>query len=103
MNLFVLVLLWMHDLQPSAPWLESYNETASAIVQVCEETKEPLLCSSRLVSLAWFESRFDPLAIGDQGKAHGLYQIHRSSVRGMDSVKQTRIALETIEGSKKKC
>lgn len=30
-----------------------------------------------LVKLAYCESRFDPLAIGDSGKSRGLFQIHK--------------------------
>lgn len=74
------VLAAMLQLQPSAPWLASYTETARGIAEGAEA--EPVFAGDvrRTIALdiavAWFESRFRPDAVGDHGAAHGLYQVH---------------------------
>lgn len=65
------VLASMISAQPSAPWRESYETTAAVLAQVA--TDAPLFggregarrTASWFVSVAWFESRFDPRAQGD--------------------------------------
>lgn len=68
-------------LEPAPPWKASYEETAKAIVDGAKQV--PLFDGPMAVertialdaSLAWFESRFNPNAIGDHGKSRGLYQV----------------------------
>ncbi len=65
------VLQLMLVVQPRAPWLETYPETAAAIAAASEE--EPLFSGKKgaektaalLVSVAWFEGAFRPDAEGD--------------------------------------
>lgn len=102
MSLYFLVLIWMSSLQPEAPWLESYPETAQAIADACDEEAEPLKCAAILVSLAWFESTFRPDATGDNGRAHGLYQSHHVK-RGASVEEQTREALRHVKQSFRQC
>jgi hypothetical protein len=76
------VLSLMVALQARAPWRETYEDTAKAIVDIVE-AEEPLFSGAQgreksaavLVALAWAESRFDPKAVGDHGRSVGLYQI----------------------------
>lgn len=75
------VLAAMMRLQPNAPWVATYSETAEAIAKASSE--DPLFAGDAgpkktaavLVALAYFESNFNPNAIGDQGKSFGLFQI----------------------------
>ena len=75
------ILIAMIALQPRAAWRESYAETAQAIADVAEES--PLFdgatgrakTAALLVSLARFESNFQPGAVGDHGKSRGLFQV----------------------------
>lgn len=68
-------------LQPQAPWKANYESTAVGILEGAKA--EPLFQGeSGLrrtvaldVALAWFESRFDPSAVGDNGRSRGLYQV----------------------------
>ena len=77
------ILSLMLLMQPRAPWIATYEATATAIAEVVE-TERPLFdgahgrekTAALLVSLAWFESTFRPDAVGDHGEAHGLYQVH---------------------------
>jgi hypothetical protein len=71
----------MYELQPSAPWVHSYAETADAIASA--SNSDPLFkdddgavkTASILIALALHESHFQPNAIGDHGKSFGLFQI----------------------------
>ena len=75
------IVATMQSLQPVAPWLDSYPDTAAALERAA--TADPLYKGSRgveqtvdvLLSLGWFESRFDPHASGDHGASIGLFQI----------------------------
>jgi hypothetical protein len=63
-------------------WEESYATTAEHITQASNAA--PLFVgvdgsrrtAATLLAWAFFESRFDPKAIGDNGSAFGLYQVH---------------------------
>jgi len=85
---FLMVLL-----QPKAPWKDTYELTAIAIGDASESN--PLFSGQNgivktaavLISLAWFESRFDPNALGDKGKSHGLFQ-----QQGMGDLSDPKVA-----------
>lgn len=103
------IISMMVLLQPSAPWKDSYESTAIAITQaVSQET--PLFdgihgrerTATLLVSLAWFESRFDTKALGDHGQAHGLYQQHDHGVLD-EPFMATIIAIQQIRISSRIC
>jgi hypothetical protein len=57
--------------QPAAPWRDTYEGTAEALALVAadsplfEGAEGPRRTASWFVSVAWFESRFDPHAKGD--------------------------------------
>lgn len=77
------VLGMMVSLQPvvGTPWAVTYGQTADAIVRAAEDA--PLFKGPDgiartvvlLVSVASFESRFDPSAKGDGGASLGLFQV----------------------------
>jgi membrane-bound lytic murein transglycosylase MltF len=82
------ILALMFALQPEAPWTDSYLETAQAIADVSERDSlfkgddGPRRTAALLVSLAWFESRYDQEAIGDHGRSCGIHQVQpRTSQR----------------------
>lgn len=87
------ILAAMLQLQPAAPWLATYHETARGIIEGAEA--EPVFAGDvrRTIALdiavAWFESRFQQDAVGDHGAAHGLYQVHAPLAA---TVKQQTIA-----------
>lgn len=102
------ILFLMLMLQPNAPWKDTYENTAKAIAEHSE--KNPLFDGEKgktktaalLVSLAWFESRFNQKAIGDKGKSFGLYQ-----QQGMGAIADaevaTRVAIQQIKTSFRIC
>lgn len=78
----------MLQLQPNSPWIDTYFDTAIAITEAAEQS--PLFrgddgakqTAAILVSLSWFESRFQPDAVGDNGSSCGAFQIQpRTSTR----------------------
>jgi hypothetical protein len=104
------VLSLMLILQPEAPWKTTYESTATTIVQ--KATATPIKGDSKggaytaviLVSLAWFESRFDPEAHNPKdpgGGSYGLYQASRVPIP--DVAAQTDQALGMIRQSFKAC
>jgi len=102
------ILSLMLILQPKAPWAETYNQTAQAISDASES--EPLFKGENgkektavlLISLAWFESRFDPNAIGDKGKSYGLYQ-QQGMGELSDPKVATMVAIQQIKISFRVC
>lgn len=109
------VFTLMLALQPNAPWLETYPATAAAIAEVAEEEpvfsgeKGPQHTASLLVSLSWFESRFNAKAVGDHGASIGLYQIneHNFTIPARialdDPYIATREAVRLIRISQREC
>lgn len=89
------ILTLMTALQPSAPWIDSYPATADGIAEAAEEQplfageEGPRRTAALLVSIGWFESRFDAGAVGDcdKGKpksfatcrSFGMFQVERSN------------------------
>lgn len=117
-------LLLMNFLQPNAPWKASYQATATAIVTTVAYS-EPLFIGINgrertvvfLISLAWFESRFNSVALGDchtkgdsqckpgedkLAKAFGLYQQHDHGIL-TDPAEATAVALQQIRISFRVC
>ena len=107
--MFAWILSLMIAMQPNAPWRDSYESTAQAIAKVVAE-EEPLFAGEMgrektaavLVSIAWFESTFDPHATGDHGRSHGLYQIQGKGELS-DPVDATRAALSLVRASFRVC
>jgi hypothetical protein len=103
MSAWILGLMLL--MQPRAPWLATYAITSASIAEVVE-AERPLFdgahgrerTAALLVSLAWFESTFQPDALGDKGKAHGLYQVHGHGELG-EPLEATRVALAMIRQS----
>lgn len=81
------VLSVMNKLQPSAPWIMSYGETAEAIAQAANadplfnEADGPKRTAAVLIALAFHESHFQPNVIGDSGHSFGLFQIQPPTAR----------------------
>ncbi len=111
-------------LVPHAAWSDSFFDTSEAIAQVA--TEEPVFAGEHgpektaalLVSLASFESAFDPDALGDcHGKepsrencdSWGLYQINKYNFKMVpgvpvdDAVFATREAVRMIRVSQRVC
>lgn len=96
-------------LQPVAPWRSTFETTAQAIDKaVAQEVSLFPGAHGRertavlLVSLAWFESRFDTKATGDHGAAHGLYQQHDHG-KLEDPFEATIMAFQQIRISMRAC
>lgn len=85
LNLHLQLVAWclaiMASMVPSAPWASEYPREAEAFVTAAE--RDPLFRGSRGVeetvdyelSVAWFESTFNPNAKGDLGGSWGLFQV----------------------------
>lgn len=111
MALWKLVLMWMVELQPSALWRDTYEDTAIAIADVVE-SERPLFendearirTAATLVALARYESSFDPNAWGDRGNgdSYGLYQQQRFG-KLRDPREATRVAISQIRISARIC
>src|SRR5580692_4684109 len=71
----------MTFLVPRAPWTDSFPRGAEAFVTAAE--RDPLFKGPHGVertidyelSVAWFESKYDPSAKGDRGASLGLFQV----------------------------
>lgn len=109
---------WMVKLQPEAvtPWNQTYQETAVAIAEAANEDNlfpqkqdGAYRTASLLVAIAWFESRFNPTAIGDNGTAFGLFQIHADASPGIMANElllprdAARVALRLVRTSFRVC
>jgi len=103
------ILGLMVAMQPQAPWRSTYEATAHAIADAVAGA-EPLFAGDRgrertaalLVSLGWFESTFDPHALGDHGRAHGLFQVHGHGELA-DPDEAVGLALELVRTSMRAC
>ncbi|WP_394849644.1 hypothetical protein LZC95_19605 [Pendulispora brunnea] len=104
------ILVLMLLVQPTAPWANTYEETARAIAHVVAE-EEPLFdgpdgraqTAATLVSLAFFESRFDQRAQGDAGHSTGLFQSWGGGAALFDPTRATRAALAAMRESLHRC
>jgi hypothetical protein len=87
------VLAVMFKMQPTnAPGvLHSYAETSEAIAQASSEfplfkgEDGPRKTAALLLAIAWYESRFNPTAIGDHGQSVGLFQIQIATAKELHS------------------
>jgi len=105
LDLARLVLVWMAILEPAAPWLETYADTASAIASACEARPAfgtPLRCAAILTALGYHESRFNPDAVGKAGEL-GVWQIAPSWHPPKDLDGRARMAVWLVEESTKRC
>jgi Transglycosylase SLT domain len=104
MHLWILSL--MLGLQPRAPWLASYEDTAKAIATVVE-AEVPLFTGERgrektaalMVALAWAESRFNPGAVGDHGLSVGLYQMSSANLPSPEGYRRADLLGHPIASS----
>lgn len=95
------VLFAMSSIQPKAPWIDTYPKTADAIAKVSID--EPLFdgddgprrTAALFVSVAWFESTFNPKAEGDKGQSVCLFQIGVSNLKALGTTRQE--ILEDVE------
>lgn len=101
------ILTLMVALQPSAPWRDTYEQTAKAIAEVVQE-EVPLFggadarerSAALLVAVAWAESRFDPKAVGDHGRSVGLYQIFQPNLPTREGFKRDDILDHAVNATK---
>lgn len=108
LSMIQIILTIMVALQPNAPWKDSYEKTAIGIYEGAQ--LQPIFSGEyglqRTIaldlSLAWFESRFNPAALGDKGKSWGLYQFQGQG-KPEDVKSQTVIANRMILQSFKVC
>lgn len=86
------VMSLMVMLQPSAPWRDTYDRTAYAIEDAArvaplpgEADREARVVETvaELVAVTYFESHFDPIAVGDHGQSLGLAQIGVSNLTAL--------------------
>lgn len=73
-----LVASWMAALVPSAPWSDTFEDTAEAIADAAESRPflgTPERTAALLTAWAFHESTFKPAAHGDGGRSIGLFQI----------------------------
>jgi Transglycosylase SLT domain len=104
MHLWILSL--MLGLQPRAPWLASYEDTAKAIATVVT-AEVPLFTGERgrektaalMVALAWAESRFNPGAVGDHGLSVGLYQMSSANLPSPEGYRRADLLGHPIASS----
>lgn len=106
MTQWILSLLLL--LQPVAPWKDEYESVARAIDEA--SSANPIFdgqsgkekTAAVLVSLAWFESRFNSKAVGDHGKSFGLYQ-QQGHGEISDPFIASKVAIEQIKISFRVC
>jgi len=119
-SLTLWVLGLMTSMQPHAPWEASYPATAGAIARVVGD-EVPLFegsdgrarTAALMVSVAWFESAFQPGAVGDcghagpckkgeTGQSHGLFQVQGQGEL-KDPMDAARAALGMLRASMRVC
>ena len=105
MTAWVLALLVL--MQPQATWRATYEATAGAIAEASVQSPlfagadGPAKTAALLVSVSWFEARYNPVAVGDNGHSHGLFQASRVPV--VDVEVQVRGALAAMRESFRIC
>lgn len=102
-------------LEPQSPFRATYEKTAEAIARVSES--EPLFpvdeegeerTATLLVSLAWYESRFQPNARSRNGRWYCLYQLEKgwlpdAKASLSDQEMCTRAAVKVVRRSLEAC
>lgn len=77
-----LVFAALMKIAPFGPFVPQYAEVSEAITQASNQ--DPIFPGDKegckktaaiLIALAWYESRFHPNAVGDNGRSFGLFQI----------------------------
>jgi len=86
----------MTSLQPVAvtPWADTYVSSAEAMVDVAEEA--PLFKGEDgvrktivlLISLGWFEGRFNQKAIGDKGQSVCMFQLGVANLKSLGTSRE---------------
>jgi len=94
--LFYVVWHWMAALVPSAPWVDTYPQTARAIVDACDND---MRCAAVLTAIAYHESRFKADAVGDHGQSLGLFQVSKHWNPGDTPEEQARVAAQLVRRS----
>jgi hypothetical protein len=99
-------------LEPAAPWVDTYVDTAFAIADAAEE--HPVFrgphaverTAAFLLAIGKFESDFNPAAVGDRGQSLGEWQlskVHAPKVELLTPGIEARHALGLIETSFRIC
>lgn len=75
------ILSWMTSLVPeriTCAWRARFPELADAIAYAAEQSESgtTLTRAADLTAVAFYESSFNPDAIGDMGQSFGAFQIH---------------------------
>ncbi len=105
----------LSTLEPSSPWKDTYEKTAEAIAHASD--REPLFApddhgaertATLLVSLAWYESRFNPRATSKNGRWYCLYQIDKGHFAEPEKALSdpelcTRTAMKLLRDSLQRC
>ena len=83
------ILKLMQLLVAHAPWDATFPETAAAIDEIAHEAPlyegedGPARTAAELVALSYYESKFDPRAVGGDGTSFGLAQVHISNLHDL--------------------
>jgi len=81
----------MLALEPHAPWIATYESSADTIAKTSVESPLPIFhgegkelrTAAAFLALGWFESRFNPAAIGDSGHSLCMFQIGESNLHAL--------------------
>ena len=87
------ILFLMLLLEPKSPHRATFDATAAAIAKVAADS--PLFAgplgadrtAALMVSVAWFESRFQPDAVGDGKHSYCAFQINDSNFKALGVTK----------------
>jgi hypothetical protein len=85
MHVWIVQLMLL--LQPQAPWIDTYADTARAIDVAAHEfplfegEDGPSRTAAELVAIAWYEAKFNPRAVADDGS--GSVCLGQVDVRGL--------------------
>lgn len=91
------VLTLMQSIEPNAPWKDTYEKTAEVFAKVANE--QPLFkgedgamrTAALFVSVAWFEGRLKPNAIGDKGQSVCAFQVGVSNLAALGTTKDAML------------
>lgn len=91
------ILGLMVILQPSAPWRDTYEATAHAIAAASVQSPlfagkdGPERTAAWVVATSWFESRFQPDAVGDHGRSLCMLQIGESNLKALGVTREAML------------
>ena len=97
MSTWILSLMLLLQPPGITPWSGGYEQTAETIAKVAQA--DPVFAGEHgadrtavlLVALGWFESRFRPDAVGDNGRSLCMLQVGESNLKALGGTREAML------------